>query len=525
MVWRMPEEGQTDLQSVIARLGELEAKLAAAEAEIARKDQIIAGLQQRLFGKSSERLDPNQLDLGFDDATLGKPEPLPETGDTGDAPEEAGGKRKKTRRKKADIYPKNLLVVVVEENIPDAVAADPGAWKEIGEEHHDELDVTPASMFWRRKTCKKFVSRHDRGAPPVMCPMPEPSLPGTMCAPRLAAQIIADKYCDHLPHYRQSQRFERQHSAKLGRATLNLWTHAAARHLAPVGLAIRAELLTADYLQVDETPIDYLSPGHGKTKQGYLWVYHAPELKLTYYDWQLGRGHDCLIGVLGAGDGATGFRGSIGCDGYSAYRTFARCNGGVVTGACLAHIRRKFVEARGQSPPAADKILAEIQKLYRIEGQLREGGAATAACRWLVRRTRSSPACEKLKQLIIAEHGRHLPKSKLGEAINYALGQWEGFERYLTDGKLEIDNNLVENAVRPTKLGAKNYMFFGSAKAGEANALLYTLIENCKHHDLDPEDYLAEVIERLPADATVEQAAELTPAKIAAARRLNEAAA
>ena len=130
--------------------------------------------------------------------------------------------------------------------------------------------------------------------------------------------------------------------------------------------------------------------------------------------------------------------------------------------------------------------------------------------------------CEEPKALIIDEHGRHLPRSKFGEAISYALGQWEGFERYLRDGALEIDNNLVENAIRPTKLGAKNYMFFGSAEAGKASALFYTLIDSCKRNGLDPEAYFAEVIGRLPEHATAEQAAELTPAKIAAARRLAE---
>ena len=178
-----------------------------------------------------------------------------------------------------------------------------------------------------------------------------------------------------------------------------------------------------------------------------------------------------------------------------------------------------------QDPPAAGAILTEIQNLYRIEAQMREGGAATSACRLLVRASRSRPICERLKELIIEEKSGHLPQSKFGEAVRYALGQWCGFERYLRDGEMEIDNNLVENAIRPTKLGAKNYMFFGNAGAGHGNALLYTLIETCKHHDLDPEDYLAGVIRRLPANATEEQAAELTPAKIAEARRLAEEAA
>jgi transposase len=153
---------------------------------------------------------------------------------------------------------------------------------------------------------------------------------------------------------------------------------------------------------------------------------------------------------------------------------------------------------------------------------MREGGAATSSCRLLIRHARSKAICERLKQLIIAEKSRHLPKSKFGEGVRYALGQWSEFERYLRDGEMEIDNNLVENEVRPTKLGAKNYMFFGNAGAGELNALLYTLIETCKHNDLDPEDYLAEAIRRLPSDVSAEQAAELTPARIAESRRLAE---
>jgi len=541
---------QPDLQEVLARLGDLEVELAcdlevelatareeaasaredlaAMREELARKDQIIAWLQKKMFGKSSERLDPNQLDLDFDESVLGKPEPLPETGDTGAGPEEdAGVKKKKTRRKKADLFPKNLPIVIDAVVIPEAVAADPDAFKEIDEEHQDALEIIPASLFWRRKTCKKYVRIGAPDEPPIMCPMPEPLLPGTKCGPRLAGQIIVGKYCDHQPHYRQSQRFKRELDAEIGRSTLNRWTHAAARHLAAVGVAIIAELLKASYLQIDETPIEYLSPGNGETKKGYLWVYHSPDLGLTYYDWRLGRGHQALVDVLGDGTpGRDNFGGHLGCDGFGAYLTYARLRGDDVDiGACLAHIRRKFYDAQGLDPPAAKKILTKIQQLYFIEKQLREGGAATPACRLLVRASRSRLICDELEKLIMAEHGRHLPKSKFGEAISYALGQWDGFERYLRDGALEIDNNLVENAIRPTKLGAKNYLFFGSAEAGETSALFYTLIDSCKRNDLNPETYLAEVIERLPEHATAEQAAEMTPAKIAAARRLAEDAA
>jgi hypothetical protein len=327
----------------------------------------------------------------------------------------------------------------------------------------------------------------------------------------------------HLPHYRQAKRLGRRHALKIGRATLNSWTHAVARHLAPAGEAIKSELFEARCLEVDETPIAYLSPGHGRTKNGYLWVYRDAVGATVYYDWQLGRGHDCLLDIIGLDEetGTTGFRGTIQCDGYSAYLALVARYGGVKLAGCLAHIRRNFYEARKQAPEVVMPVLLEFQKLYRIEKQLRDN-RAPPACRMLVRLARARPAVEQLKETFLAETPRHLPKSNLGKALSYALGQWDKFTEYLYDGRLEIDNNLVENAIRPTKLGSKNYLFFGSAEAGKNNALLYTLIENCKIHGLDPELYLAEAIAGLPANATKQQAAHLTPRSVAA--RLAQAA-
>jgi len=523
----MPEDTSIDLQTVLARiekleikLAETEAKLAAAEAEIARKDQIIAALQQKLYGSKSERLDPSQINLDFDDETLGKPEPSPESGD-GDCEPEAeesdAAKPKRNRRRKADLFPKNLPVVVDGIDIPDEVAADPDAFIEIGEEHRDELDAIRAAVFWRRRTRKKFVSKQDRNRPPLMPPAPRPSIPGTHCAPDLMARIIVDKHTDHLPHYRQEQRFLRQCGVELSRQTINTWSHAAAAWLMPIGQAIKRELLGNEVLQVDETPIRYLNPGHGKCSRGYLWGYLDPQSGTVCYDWQLGRGHDCLLDFLGY-DEATNtilYEGVLQCDGYSAYQALAKRFATIKLAGCLAHIRRKFTEAKEQAPEVVLPILALMQQLYRIEQSMREDGVTNSDERLLERQSHSRPLVAELKQKIDAERKAHLPKSKLGEAINYALGQWPEFERYLADGRIEIDNNLCENAVRPTKLGEKNHLFFGSAEAGKANALLYTLVRNCRVHDIDPEIYLAEAIRRMSEDPTDEEANALTPSKLA----------
>jgi len=523
---------EAKLESVTAELLATKVKLTKTEAELDRKNQIIDALQKRLFGSSSERLDPDQLQLAFDEIVLGKPAAPLEPGDETSAPEEPEEKSaKRNRSRKKDLFPENLKIVIDRILIPDEVAADPDNWKKIGEEHHDELAAIKPELYWNRTTRHKYVHRSERGRPPIIMPAPEPSIPGTMCAPELAAKIIVDKFCDHLPFYRQSERFKRDCDAIIGRSTLCDWTHAVATHLRPIGEAIRTELLAADVIQIDETPIKYLSPGYGKTRMGFLWVGHDPLADQVYYDWQKGRAEKNLLDMLGY-DPETGtilFAGTIQCDGYTVYETLAeRYPEIIMLAACLAHIRRKFIDAGEQDTKVILTILKKIQELYRIEWSLRQLKQSKAppddcsACRLLVRKGHSRPVVEEIKEILDKEKDKHLPKSKLGEAIRYARNQWEQFERYLEDENIEIDNNLVENAIRPTKLGAKNWMFFGSAEAGENNALLYTLIENCKRKGLNPGDYLIEVLRKLPTDPTPEQAAELTPARIAAARAAAE---
>ena len=517
----MPGANHPDLTTLLERVERLEAELALAIAEIKRKDRIIEGLRHRIFGASSEKLDPAQLQLMFDEVVLGKPAPPPDqsAGETS-APDGEKPSAAKTRRTKADRFPKNLKVVIEKVIIPEEVQANPDNFKFLSERYHDELDVTKAKMFWRRTIIQTFVDKTDKTLPPVSAPAPLPSIPGTLCAPALAAQIIVDKFVDHLPHNRQSNRFRRRDDVDIGRQTLNAWTHATAGHLTPIGKAIKAEVLQASELQVDETPIEYLKPGHGSTKSGYLWIYNDPLGGTCYYDWHAGRSHRCLLDFLGYDEetGTISYAGTIQCDGFSAYTALAARFMTIRLAGCLTHIRRKFVEAMDQAPEITLPILRLIQSIYFIEKQTRMT-AAPPACRELIRRARSRPIADELQRLIVGARTSQLPHGPLGEALTYAINQWDKFIVCLENGRLEVDNNLAENKVRPAKLGAKNYLFFGSLEAGVNNALLYTLMANCKIQGLDPEIYLAEVIKRLPHNATVEQAAELTPARYAAALR------
>lgn len=509
------------MQALLDRVESMERELDLLRAELARKDKIIEGLQQRLFGSSSEKLDPAQLQLLFDEMVLGKPAPPPESDGEDPAPEEdERPKGKRSRRTKADRFPKNLKIVIDGVVDPEEVTKDPNSWEKIGEEHHDEFDVIKSEIFWRRIVRVKYRHKSDRSLPPLIAPAPAPSIPGTLIAPALAAQIIADKFEDHLPHHRQSRRFKRRHGVDLGRQTLNGWTHATLSHLAPVGLAIRDEVLQADRLQIDETPMDYLDPGHGATREGRLWVYRDITEGTAYFDWHAGRSADCLLEFLGydAETNTLDWSGStIHTDGFSVYDLVSRLHGLRHAG-CLSHIRRKFTDLGGRSPEVTVPVLLWIQWIYRIEKQMHLSGAPPP-CRELIRRARTRPLAEELIAHIRNELTRHLPGGDVAGALAYTNNQWDKFVVCLEDGSLELDTNLVENLIRPAKVGLKNFLFFGSLEAGANNALAYTLLANCRIQGLDPEDYLVEVLRQLPADATREQAAALTPKAIAAERR------
>ena len=356
----MPDGDDVDLERVLARIAKLEREIATTTKDLQYKDQIIKALMQKLYGKKSERYDPNQLQFDFGEECLGKPEAGEEAG--GD--DNHGGKQRRNRTKKRDLLPRNIPIVVVETVIPPEVAADPEVYEQITEEYHDELEAQPGHLYYKRVVMPKYRKKDDRAKPPIISPAPESTIPGTLCGPELMAMIIADKYCDHLPHYRQSDRFLRRHGAIICRQTLNQWTHCAAKLLEPIAQVLKNQIILAEILQIDETPLDYLSPGLGKTGTGYMWVYRDQELGTTYFDWQTGRGHECLLEMLGYDEasGTLAFNGDIQCDGFSAYITLCGLIENLQLAGCLAHIRRYFYEAREQSPDLVDRILKIIQK-------------------------------------------------------------------------------------------------------------------------------------------------------------------
>ncbi len=473
-------------------------------------------LVKRIFGAKSEQLDDQQLMLllqGGDDGT----KKAPASGADPAALEAelekpvAPDRRPKERGPREPRLPEHLPAVdtIVD---PDEVKADPSAWRCMGEEVTEQLDYEPARFLRRRLIRRKYARRDHPFQAPVIAPLhllQERSL----AAPGLLAAIIVGKYCDHLPLYRQEQIWRTRHHLDIPRQTMVRWLAMAVQWLKPIHDHIRTEVMSGGYVQTDETPVKFLSPGKGKTSQGYLWTCKRPGGE-AFFHWETSRAAACLDNIIPAT-----FTGIIQCDGYLAYPAFARTRQDIRLAACWAHVRRKFFEAKANAPQHAGFILLQIRNLYRIEAQLRQSGAGPRLCQ-AIRASQSRMILKRIGETLrrLKDNRIHLPQSSMGLAIAYTLNLWPQLQVFIKDGRVGIDNNPVENAIRPTAVGKKNWLFIGEAEAGQRAAMLYTLIESCRTHGLNPFAWLRDVLTRLPT-WSVRRIHELTPAACAKAAR------
>ena len=483
-------------------------------------------LNRQLHGQKNERftpVKPGELLLpGFHagalaaaaDLTATPPPPSPSPPPK---PAGAAAARKQPPGRPQFIFPPDCPVIQ-REILPAAVIAAPDAYRKIRESQTELLHITPAQFSKLIITRPVFV--------PVIKDLTEPSASAPLIAPlptlqedshvspSTLAYIVTSKYADHLPYYRQEQIYKTRHGIYLPRQTMCRWARMAHEIWLPGILSdLKTAILRSKFLHIDETPIKYLSPGNGQTKQGYLWVIHAPGIG-TYYHWSTSRGAKVLEELL-----PEDWSGHIICDGYAVYDKLRKDRPQNITlCACLAHVRRKFYEAQAHAPAATHFILRQIQLLYDIEARLK---AERASPRQIKRRreVESQPIYHRLKKLLdrYASKRTHLPQSKMGQAIHYALGQWADLLPVLQHGHLPIDNNPVEREIRPTAIGKKNYLFFGPGESGQVSAGYYSLIATAKHHGLDPFKYLEDLFEALPSLVTPQQSAWL-PAAYAQAR-------
>lgn len=419
-------------------------------------------------------------------------------------------KKAQTRQpRSAPRLPDNLPVK--EEIIdPDAVRFAPNQWRLIGEEVSEQLDYEPARFCKRRLIRRKYVRKDAPFAAPVIAPLPPCLQERCLATPELIAHVVISKYADHLPLYRQEHIYRRRHGIDLSRQTLCRWTALAAQWCEPLYREMIRRQSNAPFLQVDETPIPYQKPGAGKTPQGYLWVSRSTDGSVVYH-WHPGRSAKCLESII-----VPEFSGTLQCDGFSAYASFKKQHSTCIKLAgCWAHVRRKFFQAQDRAPPQTAWILGQIGQLYRIEAAVSNSGPTLRCAR---RAAQSAPILKRLHKVLVILRQRYLPKSDLGRAIDYALAQWPQLQRFISEGRIDIDNNAVERAIRPTKIGVKNWLFVGAETAGKTTAVLFSIIESAKQHGLEPYAYLLHLLKTLPT-ATNRQIPSLMPAAIAKANR------
>ena len=361
--------------------------------------------------------------------------------------------------------------------------------KKIGEEITEELEYEPGKLFVNKYVRPKYAKPDNGGI--VTAPMVERPLPKAIAGAGLLAQIVIDKYVDHLPLYRQAERFKRE-GINLPYSTITDWVSGTCKLILPLYDALKLLIMQSDYLHADESPIKVLDKDKkGETHRGYFWVYHNSIEGLVLFDYQPGRGREGPQAML------KDFKGHLQTDGYTVYDFFKE-NEDVTVLHCMAHARRKFYEALANDKPRAEYALEQFGLLYAIERKAKEK-ALTDEQRLALRQQEAIPILQQMGKWMKEQYVTVLPKSSIGKALGYSIERWNELMIYAGDGKLNIDNNPVENSIRPVAIGRKNYLFAGSHEAAQRSAMLYSLLGTCKLHGINPFLWLRDVLNRIPA--------------------------
>ena len=333
-----------------------------------------------------------------------------------------------------------------------------------------------------------------------------PSLPIEKGIPGagLLAFILVNKFVYHLPLNRQLEIFKNEARMIIKGSTISGWVGQCCRLLLLLYDKLLKKVLSQDYLMVDETPIKVLMKlGDKNVILGYFWVYYSPKLKMVFFDYRSGRGAENPVRQL------KNFKGHIQTDGYIAYKSIANPDIDFLN--CMAHARRKFVEAKDNNARLANYFLEQVQKLYAVEKMARDG-EYTDEQRYELRMKESKPVLDELKIWLDESIGKTTPSLKIGKAIRYTLNHWQGLIKYLDDGKFEIDNNAVERSIRPVALGRNNFMFAGSEEGAKNLAIMYSFYGTCKAQGIEPYEWTKTTLEKMP-DHDPKLIEELLPVK------------
>jgi transposase len=474
--------------------------LRAALAEIERLQLMIAGLQRNRFGRRSEQLDDAALQQGVEDLEQSVAEQVAGL-EAATSPTADPDRRRATPAKRnRGTLPAHLPRVEVVVDIDDKACPCCGCGlHRIGEDSAEMLDYVPAQLRVRVIRRPRYGCRACEGAV-VQAPAPDRPIDGGMATEALLAQVLIGKYSDHLPLYRQSQIFARQ-GVTLDRSTLCNRVGRACWWLAPLHELMLSTVLASPKVSADDTTLPVLDPGRGRTKTGRLWCYAVDNRP-----WQ-GPGHPAAAYVYSedrkADHPAThllGFSGLLQVDGYAGFGRLVAADGATKRAFCWAHTRRKFYDIHvATQSPLAEEALRRIAALYAIEADIR---GQTADERQHARQLRSSPLVAAMHGWLTEQLGRVSGRSALAQAIRYALNHWAGLSLFLDDGRVELDTNTVERAMRPVALGRKNALFAGADSGGRHWAIVATLIQTAKLNDVDPLAWLTDVLERIVSGRT-----------------------
>jgi transposase len=448
----------------------------------------IAQLEKELYGPSSERRPEEHLSKEQSLLSLFPPPAEPAAVQQVLVPLKESASEPRVRRQ-----PVAKVLETVTERLEPQEKLCPHCGKakcEIGCEKSERFEYVPAKIIRHEIVRPKLACPCGQGGVSI-APLPAQVIEQGQAGASLVAHVMLSKYDDHLPLYRQQQQFLRL-GVNFARQTLCDWVAKGAEWLQAIVREMSRELLAGDYLQVDETPVRVMDPEvQGKCATGWLWVKGVPGGDVVF-EFHPGRGQEYARELVG------NFKGYLQRDGYSAYGALARADSGLIPVGCWGHARRKFVEAVELECSEAMEIVTEIRRLYLIERHARDECLKPEA-RSELRQKLAKPLLEALPSRLQAMRQKHLPQSPLGKAIRYTLGEWQALIRYLEDGRLEIDNNLTENAIRPSAVGKKNWLFIGHPEAGWRSAVIYSVIVSCRRRGIEPWQYLSDVLSRLPS--------------------------
>jgi transposase len=480
------------LLETLAQVDTLAAERDTLASQNERLQHLLLKLKRRQFGTKSERLPEEQLLFAFEEIEATLAENAAEAGTRSPTRREEQVKRRRAGRGRLPAHLPRVEVVLA----PEATACPccQGPLVEIGTDAAERLDVIPAQFRVVVTKRPKLACRACNGVV-LQAPAPARLIEGGVPTEATVAHVLVSRYADHLPLYRQSQILARQ-GIEIGREVLADWTGTAATEIVPVVRRMREILLASPRLFADETTMPVLDPGRGRTKKGYAWAiarddraWGGTDPPAVVFHYAPGRGAEHAKALL------AGYRGILQCDGYGAYKTLTAVGDGITLAFCWSHVRREFIElAKGKTAPIAQETLQRIAALYAIEAEFR---GKPPEIRRAARQARSRPLVEDLFAWLSARLARLPGGSPTAQAIRYALNHREGLVRFLEDGRVELDTNTVERAIRPICLSRKNALFASGDDGGARWTAVASLVETCKLNGVDPQRYFTDLLTRL----------------------------